>query len=64
MCFKTLERGPLVEIEVLVVIEEGCGLLSLRFSLIHSLLKGDSYPELCAQPDAVGGGFPYSLCCT
>jgi len=31
------------------------------FSLVHchSLVKGDSYPELYAQRDAEGGGFPF-----
>jgi hypothetical protein len=25
----------------------------------HSFVKGDSYPEICAQRDAEGGGFPF-----
>jgi hypothetical protein len=31
------------------------------FSLVlcHSFVKGDSYPEICAQRDAEGEGFPF-----
>jgi hypothetical protein len=31
------------------------------FSLVlcHSFVKGDSYPEICAQHDAEGEGFPF-----